>query len=169
MGLNNLKLRAGIKVAEIAATDLSKKADAGELGGFAQRVYRATLGVKTEIGLIFFLITQAIGEFAPPGAEDYLRYLSIAFGVLAAIGAVDRARRNQPIWEPWFLEAMAAASAWISAASAAVLGFTQSGLLDLIFPGDLALVDTVTLVCTALTTATAFLNRLAKASASDPK
>ncbi len=165
----NLIDRLKVRAAEYAATDLSKKAAKGELGGFAQRAYRATLGYKTTIGLALFLITQALGTFTPPGADDYIRYLSIAFGVLAAIGAVDKARRNQPIWEPWFLEAMAAASAWIFAASAAVLGFTQSGLLDLIFPGDLALVDTVTLVCTALTTATAFINRLAKASAAEPK
>lgn len=163
--LDKLKLRA----AEYAAKDLSKKAEAGELGSFAQRAYRATKGYKTAIGLALFLITQAVGTFTPPGAEDYIRYLSIAFGVLAAIGAVDKARRNQPIWEPWFLEALASASAWIGAASAAVLGVAQSGLFDLLFPGDLLLLDNVTLLFTALTTATAFINRLAKASAAEPK
>lgn len=158
-----------IKVAEIAAQNLSKKAERGEFGGFVQRAYLYTLGKKTTLGLALFLITQAVGAFTPPESDSYIRYLSIAFGVLAAIGAVDKARRNEPIWEPWFLEALAAATAWISAGSAAVLGFAQSGLFDLIFPGDLALVDGVTLACTALTTSTAFLSRLAKASASRTK
>lgn len=160
--MDKLKARA----AEYAAKDLSRKAESGEFGALAQRVYRATLGKKTSLGLALFLVTQALGTFTPPESDSYIRYLSIASGVLVAIGCLDKARRNQPIWEPWFLEALAAASAWISAASAAVLGITQSGLLDLIFPGDLALVDSVTLVCTALTTATAFISRLAKASAS---
>lgn len=161
----NLLDKIKIRAAEYAAKDLSRKAEKGELGGFVQRAYRATLGYKTTIGLALFLIVQAIGTFAPPSADAYLRYLSIAFGVLAAIGAVDKARRNEPIWEPWFLEALAAATAWISVGSAAVIGVAESGLLDLVFPGDLALIDSVTLVCTALTTSTAFLSRLAKASA----
>lgn len=154
-----------IKVAEIAAKDLSKKAEKGELGGFLQRAYIATKGYKTTIGVAFFLIIQALGTFAPPGSESYLRSLSIAATVLVAIGLLDKARRNEPFFEPWFLETLATVSAWIGALSTAVLGIAQGGMLDLIFPGDLALVDQVTLITTALTTATAFVNRLAKASA----
>ena len=158
-----------IKVAEVAAADLSKRAERGAFGTFAQKAYIATKGYKTVIGLAMFLIVQALGQFTPPGFDAYIRYSSIATGVLVAIGFMDKARRNEPIFEPWFLEALAAVSAWVAALSAGVLAWAQSGLFDLIFPGDLHLVDQVTLITTAITTATAFVSRLAKASAYRPK
>lgn len=169
MGLNDLKLKVGTKLAELAAKDFAKKAENGDLGARVQAAYIKTKGYKSAFSLALFLIVQALGQFAPPDFDSYIRYASIVSGALFALGILDRARRNEPIWDKWFLEALASASAWIGAVSTAVLGVVQSGLFDLIAPGDLAQVDLITLICTALTTATAFINRLAKASASEPK
>lgn len=158
-----------IKVAEYAAADLSRKAEKGKFGAFVQRAYTATKGYKSVIGVALFLIIQALGQFTPPDYESYIRYSGIASGVLIAVGFLDKARRNEPFFDPWFLEALASISAWVSALSAGVLAWAQSGLFDLLFPGDLQLVDQVTLITTAITTATAFVSRLAKASAYQPK
>lgn len=158
-----------IKVAEAAAADLSRRAERGAFGAFAQKAYIVTKGYKTVIGLAMFLIVSALGQFTPPGYDGYIRGASIAAGVLAAIGWLDKARRNKPVFEPWFLEALASVTAWVSALSAGVLAWAQSGLFGLIWPGDQCLVDQVTLVTTAITTATAFVSRLAKASAAQPQ
>lgn len=165
MGLNDLKLKVGQKVAEYAAKDFAAKAEKGELGPRVQAAYVKTKGLKTTIALALFLIVQALGQFTPPNFDCYIRYAGIATGALVALGILDKLRRNEPIFEPWFLEALATVSAWVASLSTVALGVAQSGLLDLIFPGDLRLVDQITLITTALTTATAFVNRAAKASA----
>lgn len=161
--------KAKIKVAEVAAADLSRRAERGSFGELVQRAYIATKGYKSAIGGALFLIIEALGQFTPPGYDAYLRYAGIASLVLAAIGFIDKARRNEPVFEPWFLETLAAVTAWVSAISAGILAWAQSGLFDLLFPGDLQLVDQITLITTAVTTATAFVSRLAKASAYQPK
>lgn len=158
-----------IKVATIAAQDLTQKAKKGSFGAFVQRAYLATEGKKTAIGSLLLIITLAVGQFNPPWADCYVRYAAIFSGVLTAIGLLDKARRNEPVFEPWFLEALASVSAWISSMSTTVLAFSAGGGLDLMFPGHPGLSDQVTIWTTAITTATAFLNRLAKASAENPK
>lgn len=158
-----------IKVAEVAAADLSKRAERGAFGAFVQRAYVATKGKKAAVGSLLCVITLAVSQFSPPWADSYVRYSAIASGVLAAIGFLDKARRNEPVFEVWFLEAFAAANAWVAAGSTAVLAFASGGMLDLIFPGHPGLADLVTVYATAATTATAFLSRLARASAAEPK
>lgn len=154
-----------LKVAEFAATDLSRRAEKGKFGAFAQKAYIATKGYKATIGMAMFLIVTALGQFTPPNYDTYIRYSGLASAILAAVGWLDKARRNEPFFDPGVLEALAAVTAWVSALSAGVLAWAQSGLFDLLFPGDLVLVDQVTLITTAITTATAFVSRLAKASA----
>lgn len=161
--------RIKIKIAEKAAENLSKQAEAGKFGTLAQRLYITTKGQKTNIGLFLCVITLAVAQFSPPWADAYVRYSAIASGVLVAIGLLDKARRNEPVFEPWFLDAFAAANAWVATLSATILAFASGGLLDLIFPKHSGLADLVTLWATAATTATAFLSRLARASADTPK
>lgn len=155
-----------IKVVEKAAENLSLKAEQGAFGALIQRAYVATKGNKTYVGTLLCIITLSVNQFSPPWADGYVRYAALASGVLTAIGLLDKARRNEPVFEPWFLNALAAANAWVSAASAAVLAFASGGLL---FPGNPGMADLVIVYTTAVTTATAFLSRLAKASASEPK
>lgn len=156
-----------MKLAEAAATNLSRKAERGDLGVVIQAVYVKTLGKKTFIGMLLSLFTLAVAQFAPPWADSYVRFAGMASGVLMAIGLLDRARRAQPVFEPWFLEAFAVVTEYITALSAAVLAFAASGGFSLVLktPG---LDDKMILVATALGSATAFIGRLAKASAVIP-
>ena len=169
MSLNDIKLKVGGKVAEIAAKDFAAKAEKGELGPSIQKAYVKTKGYKTTFALALFLIVQALGQFTPPNFDCYIRYAGIASGALVALGFLDKLRRNEPIFEPALLEALAAWSAWLAAASTTVLAIVSGGLLDLLFPKHPGLSDQVTLITTALVTATAFVNRAAKASALQPK
>lgn len=157
------------KVAEKVAEDLAEKAERGEFGPVAQTIYVRTKGAKTEIGLVLFLLSSAVLEFAPPWASEATRYLALASMGLTAIGVLDRARRSAPIFEPWFLEAFGRINDWIAAVSAVWLAFAQEGLLKLLFPAHADLADTVNLILAAVTVSTAFIGRLAKASAAQPK
>ncbi len=148
------------KFLELAAKNLAKSAERGEYGRFIQSLYVATKGYKALIGTTLFVATQAVGQFSPPWADSYVRFAGIATGVLAAIGWLDKARRNEPLFEPWFLEALATVSGWIAAGSTVVLGISSTGLLGVLFPGQEDLRDQINIYATALTTATAFLNRL---------
>lgn len=163
--LTNIKTR----LAYMAATNLAEKCAKGDMGPLAQKVYLKTKGKKTAIGTVLVVLTMAVAQFSPPWADEWVRYSGIAAGALTAIGWLDKARRSEPVFEPWMLEALATASAWIASVSTVVLAAAQGGTLNLFFPGDLNLVDQVTLYTTAITTATAFLNRIAKASAELPK
>ena len=173
MGLGNIVKSASttlkIKAAEIGAKNLAEKADEGAFGSLCQKVYRKTKGYKSVTGLVLFLIIQALGQFTPPNYDCTIRYLSIAAGVLTAAGLLDRARRNEPLFDPALLAALQAWTLWIGAVSTSVLGIASSGVLDLLFPGHPGLSDQVNLITTALTTATAFVNRWAQASATPPK
>jgi hypothetical protein len=161
--------RLKLKLAEYAARDLAAKAENGELGGAVQTCYVKTKGYKTVFALALFLIVQALGQFTPPGYDDYLRYSGIASGALTALGLIDKLRRKEPIFDPELLAALAAWSLWLGSVSVTVLGLASSGLLDLLFPKHPGLSDQVTLITTALVTATAFVNRAAKASAIELK
>lgn len=169
MSLNDIKLKVGGKVAEIAAKDFAAKAEKGELGPAVQKAYVKTKGYKTTFALALFLIVQALGQFTPPNFDCYIRYAGLVSGALVALGFLDKLRRNEPIFEPALLEALAAWSAWLAAASTTVLAIAQGGILELFFPKYPGLSDQVTLYTTALVTATAFVNRAAKASAMQPK
>lgn len=169
MSLNDIKLKVGGKVAEYAAKDFAAKAEKGELGPTVQKAYVKTKGFKTTFAVVLFLIVQALGQFTHPDYDNYIRYAGIVTGALIAMGFLDKARRNEPLFDPWLLEALAAWSAWLAAASTTVLAIASGGLLDLLFPNHPGLSDQVTLITTALVTATAFVNRAAKASALKPK
>lgn len=169
MSLNDIKLKVGGKVAEIAAKDFAAEAEKGELGPSVQACYVKTKGYKTAFALALFLISMALGQYTPPHYDCYMRYVDITFGALTALFAIDKLRRKEPIFDPWLLEALAAWSAWLAAASTTVLAIAQGGILELIFPKYPGLSDQVTLYTTALVTATAFVNRAAKASAMQPK
>lgn len=169
MSLNDIKLKVGGKIAEYAAKDFAVKAEKGEFGQKVQAAYVKTKGYKTTFALALFLIVQALGQFTPPNFDCYLRYAGILSGALVALGLLDKLRRKEPIFEPWFLEVMAKWTLWFTGASAAVLGVAQGGLLELVFPQYPGLSDQVTIIVTAIGTATAFINRAAKASAMQPK
>jgi hypothetical protein len=167
--LNDVKLKIGGKFAELAAKDFAVKAEKGELGNAVQACYVKTKGYKSFFALALFLIVQALGQFTPPNYDCYIRYAGIFSGALIALGLLDKLRRKEPIFEPWFLETMATWTAWFTAASAAVLGIAQGGLLGILFPKYPGLADRVTVIVTAIGTATAFINRAAKASATQPR
>jgi hypothetical protein len=114
-------------------------------------------------------VSQALGFYTPPDYDVAMRYVDIITGVLTAVFALDKLRRKEPIFEPSLLEALAAWSLWLGSVSGTVLAFASSGALDLLFPKHPGLADQVTLYTTALVTATAFVNRAAKASATQPK
>lgn len=164
-----LREKIGGRIAEYAAKDFAAKAEKGELGPAVQSAYAKTKGLKTAFAMALFLIVQALGQFAPPGAATYIQYSSVVAGALVALGILDKLRRNEPIFETWFLEALASISAWVASVSTVVLAFASGGLLDIVFPGHPGLADQITLFTTAVTTATAFVNRAAKASALRPK
>mgnify|MGYP000499882251 FL=1 len=157
-----------IKVAEIAAKNLAHEAETGKLGALVQRAYLATKGKKTAIGALLTTITLAVAEFTPPWADKYTRIAALVAMGLTALGVLDKARRKEPIFEPWVLETLAAVSAAFAGASGVLFGIAQSGLLEAILPDQPCLSDTVTLWTTAVGSALTFLNRLAKASAAAP-
>jgi hypothetical protein len=158
-----------VKIATVAAADLSKKASRGDFGPKFQAFWLGIQGKKTIFALALFLIVQALGQFTPPGWDRYMRYVDLTTAALVALGLLDKLRRKEPIFEPELLDALQAWSKWLAAVSGTVLGMTQAGLFLLLFPKYPGLSDHITLITTALVTATAFVNRAAAASAAQPQ
>ncbi len=165
MGLKNLANDIKLKVAEKVTENLAAKAERGEMGPTVQKAYRATKGWKTVIGAAFFIITMAVNFYGPPWSAGYARVSALAFLGLGWLGFVDKARRNEPIFDPWLIDALRQAAAAFAGASAVMLSIAQSGLLALFFPNDPCSADYLTIGATAAGSLSLFLNRVLKASA----
>ncbi len=163
--LDSIKLKIGTTFAR----NLAEEMEAGKFGPTLRRAYIATKGQKTFIGTVLTTILLAVTAFGPPFATDFFRYASLVATGLTALGLLDKARRSEPIFDPWFLQALAEVSAYVSGFSAFFDWLVSRGLVELMFPGRPGLTDEVTFYLTALTTSTAFLNRVAMASAAMPK
>lgn len=154
-----------MKVAEKVTENLAEKAERGDFGPGVQKAYRATKGWKTVIGAAFFIITAAVDFWGPPWATDYARLSALAFLGLGWLGFVDKARRNEPIFDQWLLDALRQAAAAFAGASAVMLSIAQSGLLALFLPRDPCAADYLTVGATAAGSIALFLNRVLAASA----
>ena len=133
----------------------------GEHGAFLQRAYVATEGYKTVIGGVLSLFLLALTQYAPPYATTALRALNMVAVVLLAGGLIDKAYKNEPLLPPGMLEAVAFVAHWLT--------WLQGGLvlLETFVPGTLyAQLDSYLYAGVA---ATAFVNRVARASALNPK
>lgn len=159
--IDNLKL----KVAEKVTENLAEKADRGDMGPVVQKVYRATKGWKTVIGAAFFIITMAVDFYGPPWASDYARLSALAFLGLGWLGFVDKARRNQPIFDQWLIDALTQAAAAFAGVSAVMLSFAQSGLVKMLLPNEPCATDYLNLGSVAAGSLAVFLNRVLAASA----
>lgn len=165
----NLIDKFKMKIAEKATENLAAKAEAGGLGPFLQKAYVSTKGQKTNISAILFIITAAVAQYGPPWSEDYARISAVVFLGLGWLGLVDKAKRNEPIFEPWLLAAISQASAGLTAAGGAMLAISQSGIVEMLLPDQPRASDMLALGSAAAMSITAFLNRVTKASASEPK
>lgn len=154
-----------LKLAEKFTENLAEKAERGDLGPGVQKAYRATKGWKTVIGAAFFIITMAVNFYGPPWSADYARVSALAFLGLGWLGFVDKARRNEPIFDPWLIDALRQAAAAFAGASAVMLSIAQSGLLALFLPNDPCAADYLTVGATVCGSLSLFLNRVLKASA----
>lgn len=160
-------LISGIKerLAQIFVQDLSKKASSGAFGTLVQRVYLGTRGYKTTIGLVFLVLNAAMIQYTPPWADQYMKVSGALFGILAAAGLVDKLGRNEPVFEPWLLDALAQITKWIATGSAAVAFLASHHVFDSLVPGEAHIDDLLVGIFAGLTSAAALLNRLANASA----
>lgn len=168
MSLMSIGTTVKIKVVEFGAQDLSHKAESGALGRAVQKAYVATKGYKSTIGIALLAIATALGQYAPPKAELYLWWLGVIGGILGAAGLVDKAYRKQPIFEPWFLEALAKVTGWISVGSAITGTLATQHVFDALFPNNPCVDDLAIGIFASLTSAAGLLNRLAVASATQP-
>jgi len=158
-----------LKIAEKATENLAVKAERGDFGPRVQKAYVATKGQKTNISAVLFIITAAVAQYGPAWAEDYARFSALLFLGLGWLGLVDKAKRNEPIFEPWLLQAIAQASAALTAAGGTMLAISQSGIVEILLPDQPCAADTLAFGSTVAMSLTAFLNRVTKASAADPK
>lgn len=156
------------RLAQIFIKDLSKKCASGEFGALVQKVYLGTQGYKTTIGLVFLVLNAAMIQYTPPWADQYMKVSGALFGILAAAGLVEKLERKEPIFEPWFLDALAQITKWIATGSAAVAFLASHHIFDSLVPGEAHIDDLLVGIFAGLTSAAALLNRLANASVTPP-
>lgn len=161
MGIKDIKL----KIAEKVTENLASKAERGDFGPAVQTAYVKTKGWKTVITSALFIITMAVDFYAPPWAEQYVHLSALGFLGLGWLGFVDKARRNEPFFDPWLLDALRQAAAAFAGASAVLLSLAQSGLLQMFLPSDPCAPDYLTVGATAAGSISLFLNRVLAASA----
>lgn len=157
-----------VKVATIAAADLSHKAACGDFGSRTQEIWLSVQGYKSAIGIAFLAITLAVGQYSPPWAASYVWWSAVVAGILTAGGLLDKAYRRQPIFEPWFLEALAKVTGWISVGSAITGTLASQHVFSALFHNNPCVDDLAIGIFASLTSAAGLLNRLAVASAAKP-
>lgn len=168
MGLKNLVEDVKLKVAEKVTENLAHKAERGDMGPTVQAAYVKTKGFKTVIAAALFTVTMAVDFYGPPWAAEYARLSALAFLGLGWLGFVDKAKRNEPFFDTWLLDAFRQASAAFAGASAVMLSIAQSGLLKMLMPNDPCGADYLTVAATVTGSLAIFLNRVLAASAAAP-